>query len=467
MRNYDSIAPLASVKSRAWIVLTALFYMAALYFSYHFYLSPKWGYFGFSYQPWTLDDAIFAVGMTVWSGLLIPTGLNYASSLIVTLLYIVVYIPAVIVMLSLDVNGIEVYGEILIALGIGFGMICLGARSPAIFSWPRIRISWMSIVISMLIAWAACLLILFYYYGSSMKFVGMDEIYIQRFASREISAPGLGYVRSFFINVFCTFFMAYGLISRYWYWFILGAIGCLLMYMITAEKSMFIFPFAFLGLNFILRQDSVVYKQTWFTLGLFGCVVVLCTVMYDQGASWGWLATLFVFRVLAIPGLMLPMYYDLFSAEGFTWWSHVKGISQFVPAPENFVNDPTWPFLGLIVGERMFGKAGVNGNANLWAGDGIAAAGAFGIVAISLLLAVWLHTINESTRQWNKNFTILALFPYTLSLMNGHFFTGLLSFGGFAWIAFFALIDCRRDCPMGLHVRNDTEVIANQTDKEQ
>lgn len=450
MINGDLESRMTSVTSRILIVLTALFYMAALYFSYHYYLSQKWGYFGFSYRSWALEDAVFAVGMTVWSGLLIPTGLNYSSSLIVTLLYIVVYVPAVVVILSLDVNGIDVYGEILVALGLGFGVMCLGARSPAILSWPRIRIPWISVVVGMLIAWTVCLCILFYYYGSKMSFVGLEDIYVQRFVSHDVSISGLSYVKSFFINIFCTFFMAYGLVSRNWYWFILGAIGCMVVYMIAAEKSAFLFPFAFLGLNFILKQGAVFFKQTWFMLGVFGCMVVLCTLMQNQGDGWGWLASLFVFRELAIPGLMLPLYYDLFSIEGFTWWSHVKGFSQIVPPPENFVNDPTWPVLGLMIGERVFGIVGLNGNANFWAGDGIAAAGAFGVVVISLLLSVWLLTINETTRYWNKQFTILALLPFTLALTNGHFFTGLLSFGGFAWVAFFALIDCSRDCPMML-----------------
>ncbi len=435
------------MKTRIWIVFSALFYMAAMYFSYHYYLSPSWEYFGFTYRPWTLGDVVFAVALTVWSGLLLPTAFNYASSLIVTLLFIVVYIPAVVVTLSLDTNSVEVYGEILIALGVGFGMICLGARSPTICVWPRIRVSWSLFIITMLVAWVICILILFYYYGSSMRFVGFDDIYTQRFATRDISAPGVSYVKSFFINVNCSFFMAYGLVARQWGWFFLGALGCLVMYLIIAAKFAFVLPFAFLGLDFILRRESGIFKQTKVLVGFFGVAVVLCVVMYNQGYGWKLMAALFVFRTLAIPGLTLSMYYDLFSVEGYTWWSHVKGISLVVPAPEAFLNDPTWPILGLMIGERIYGNADLNGNANLWAGDGIAAAGAFGIIVISLLLSIWLVIINDSTRRWNNHFVILAIFPYAISLTNMHFFTGLLSFGGFAWIALFAFIDCGYDWP--------------------
>lgn len=437
---------------RIYLILAALLYLAALYFSYDKYMSIYWEYFGFTYEAWDLADLIFATSLTLLGCILAPVSLNWASSLIVTLLFIVVYMPTVVVTLSLDVDGIYKYGELLVALGVGFGVINYSSRANVKFNWTRIYIPWVLFLSIMLIIWLCCVLVLVYYYSSSIRFVGFDDIYTQRFLARNTDVPvAIAYVKSLFINIVCAFFMSLGIVCNKWRFFFLGASGCILMYMIVAAKFAFALPFAFLILGYMLKLKSHYQRKTWFLVVMFGFFVIVSTVMVDLGYLWRLIASLLICRTLAIPGLMLSVYYDLFSIEGFTWWSHVKGFSLLVTAPDNFINDPIWPYLGLIIGDRVYGNVNLNGNANFWAGDGVAAAGAVGILVISVLVAIWLRFLNESSRHWNSKFVILSILPFAVSLTNMNFFTSILSFGGIIWMAFFSIIGVGVDWPKELN----------------
>jgi hypothetical protein len=93
--------------------------------------------------------------------------------------------------------------------------------------------------------------------------------------------------------------------------------------------------------------------------------------------------------------------------------------------------------LGYIIGDRLYANPANNVNANLFSGDGVAAAGALGVLLIGLLLAIWLVLLDRSSVRWNRQFALLVTLPIGLSLTNGHFTTTLLSFGGLFWVVIF------------------------------
>jgi hypothetical protein len=125
--------------------------------------------------------------------------------------------------------------------------------------------------------------------------------------------------------------------------------------------------------------------------------------------------------------------------EGFTFWSHVRGLDLVVPVPASFVGDPAWPALGRVMGDRVYGSADVNANANLFSGDGVAAAGAVGVMVMGILFTAWIVMIDRVSARWDRRFALLVIVPVALSLTNGHFFTTLMSFGGLFWLGVFAL----------------------------
>lgn len=429
-----------------------LLYMYSLLYAYENYLYIVWEYFGFSYARWGGVEHGCAIALVGFGALLLPVGLVSATSNVLILLYLVAYVPGIVVTLSVKDGAIADYGAMLIALCVGFSLACLSVGRVSrrfAFGW---GVRWDRVVFSFYCFWGFSVVALYFAYGGIMTFSGFDDIYTQRLLSRAESNPLVAYIQSTFVNFVCAFFMAAGLVCKKKIWFLLGVVGCVFVYSISAGKTVIATPLVFLIVNAILKREKIFSVWALCLLFFFSFIIFLSVENFETSDSMFVVSTLLVFRTLAIPGLTFSQYYDVFSRDGFTWWSHVKGVSFFVAPPPAFAHDPAWPGLGLVVGERIYGNADINVNANLWSGDGVAAAGVLGVLFISVLLALYLRFLERACLGWNSRFVILCLLPFSLSITNVGLFTCLLSFGGIVWAVFFGAIKIRPDWPKTLGV---------------
>jgi len=216
------------------------------------------------------------------------------------------------------------------------------------------------------------------------------------------------------------------------------------MYMINAQKVALILPVAVTAIYLLLSSRIPLFRTSVFHLMLlvFGVATLLSL---EKGSPMVDFAVAFlVFRTIAVPALTLSQYNDLFSEYGYTLWSHVKGINLLITAPTELAWNPSWPGLGYVVGDLVYGDASHNVNANLFASDGAAAAGSLGILAIGCVLFVWIYLLDRFARHWDPRFTIPMVFPCAFSLTNGPLLTSLLSFGGLFWLVLFALYRNKR-----------------------
>lgn len=209
------------------------------------------------------------------------------------------------------------------------------------------------------------------------------------------------------------------------------------MYMITAQRTVILLPVVIIAMHFLLRGRRWFFRSSAFALLFLSACVAASAFYYEESLVASFLSQFLVFRTLGLPGLTFSQYFDLFSVDGFTWWSHVRGLDFLVTVPWSFASDPLWPGLGYIIGDRVYDNVANNANANLFSGDGVAAAGAFGVLVIGMVLAGWLALLDRATRGWDRRFVILVMVPLGLSLTNGHFFTTMLSFGGLFWLLVF------------------------------
>jgi hypothetical protein len=153
-----------------------------------------------------------------------------------------------------------------------------------------------------------------------------------------------------------------------------------------------------------------------------------------------YIADVILLRAMAIPGGTFVQYFDLFYAEGFTYWSSVTGVGVLVDAPAAFAADPAWPQLGVIVGREYFPwAAGLNHSASLFSGEGAAAAGALGVVVIGAVLATFLKIFDMAARNWAPQFVLVSIAPIAMALSNAHLSTVLVSFGGGFWLVLLGL----------------------------
>src|SRR5690606_23620787 len=113
--------------------------------------------------------------------------------------------------------------------------------------------------------WILCCAILVANYRSIMVFAGLSEIYEQRAAGAATSL-GMGYVQTYFANVLSAALIAIGLTkSRLWL-VALGCAGCVIMYMINAQRTVILLPIAIIALYVALSRKSNIMQTTSFLM---------------------------------------------------------------------------------------------------------------------------------------------------------------------------------------------------------
>lgn len=419
---------------RISLIISVWIYTFSIVYAYLNYLNPVWGYYGFTYSSSNQAQYILIFGLATYSALLMPIYIASASSIVLLLMFLVVYIPAVVITCMLKVAWIGQYFLPVMTFGIVFPLISFFIKQPKALNG-ILRVPGRAFERVILIIWTICILILLVVYFPVMKFSGLDDVYAQRAAA----AGGgifISYIKSYMSSVLSPALIAFGLLTSRKYLYIFGVIGCLVMYMIAAQRTVFLIPVVMTFLYYFLTAKSKFLKTTSLPLIIFSVLIIISTSFYEKSFFANLIATYFVFRTIALPGLSFSIYNDLFGGGGYTWWTHVKGVSLFIDPPLLFSSNKNWPDLGFIVGDFVYDSVGSNYNANLFSGDGLAAAGAFGIIVISIIFGVWLKILDYSMRNWSSVFAILIVFPIGNSLTNGHFFTAMISFGGMFWIIY-------------------------------
>jgi hypothetical protein len=422
--------------ARFWLVISSWVYVLAFHFAYVNYLMIEWAYWGFTYRPLETTEIVLMGFLVTLGAVLMPTMLTRGSSIVLLLLYQMVYLPIVVVTLSLDKDRVEIYGKALAALAIAFGIACIAARRKnRIVSTPT-RTSDRIFTDLVIVIWAICFATLTVTYWSVINFAGLSEVYEQRVLGAAPNAL-IAYMQTYLGFVFSPALMTIGLTKKKVWPVLLGLAGCLLMYAIAAQRTVFLLPAGLLALHFLLQRNNPIFRSTALPTLLIAAAVFLSACFWNQSELASLVCTYLTGRTIAVPGLTFSQYHDLFNSDGFTWWSHVRGIGDFVAPPKSFLDDALWPRLGNIVGARVYKSPELNVNANLYSSDGLAAAGSLGVVVIGLLFAIWLRLIDRVSAEWDRNFVVLTMFPIGLAITNVQFSTMLLSFGGLFWLLFF------------------------------
>lgn len=425
-----------AIQRRVLAIASSLLYAAALLFAYRTYLHPVWGYYGFAFsEPSAQTILISCVGVVITSSVL-PTSLNRPSSVILLFLYAIVYIPSLVVTACLSDDSISKHSGILTSLTIAIAFSALFSRlrtSSTQFSTGQPS---RTLLLTLVTAWILIVLLNVATYHSIMSFATIETMYEQREAGASKNAL-TAYAQSLFSSVFSPALFSIGLIYRNSIFVLMGIIGSLIVYSITAQKTILLLPVV-IYLFYRLQSSQVRLINNISTpLLILAFTTYISALFHESSVFAGLLAAMLVFRTIAIPGLTFSQYHDFFVDHGFTWWSHVKGFSLLIPAPNALAQNDLWPALGYLVGEHVYGREDLNANANLFSGDGVAAAGWLGVLVIGLVFSLWLRLLDQISSKWDARYASLAILPFAISLTNGHFFTSLLSFGGVAWLVLF------------------------------
>jgi oligosaccharide repeat unit polymerase len=425
---------------RLYIFISSILFILCMNYVHEYYLMPIQEIWGFSYNDIGINSWIFILTSVFFISMTMPIKIMRPSGLVMTVLYILVLLPTLEITMASKTVSMELYGPGLAALVIGF---CIMGACVSLnhyknnHSVSKIEINGRSVYLLFFIY-----LILFFFILVSFKdvinFVGLDKIYEQRELGKS-SNPFEAYAQTYLAYVFSPAIYAIGLTRKNYFFIFCGLSGFLLMFGVTAERTIFMLPLAMYMVYKLV--DYELYKKTitgWliFLISLFTVVII---AFREESEIFDLISIYFVYRVVSVPGSMFWQYADVFSRYGYTYWSNVGGLNLFIDKPNSFSHIPSWPQLGHIVAREILNVES-NSNANLFAYDGLAGFGPYGVIAISLLLGTWLVSLDYVSEHFEPKFVLTVTFPMAFSLTNGSFFTLLLTFGGLFWLIYFFII---------------------------
>lgn len=270
-------------------------------------------------------------------------------------------------------------------------------------------------------------------YRQHMRLVSFEDVYDLRFESTDIDkGTFVNYLTTWLSYCFLPFYFARGVLRKTPIDIGIGLVGSLLIYAAMGSKAAILMGFIIYGLHLLFGSGKNFLFRLLVALSVG--VILIVSLLPDEGPLL-WVKSILLLRVLGTSGWTMSTYYDYFTTNGFTFYTHIGPINAMTGA---------YPYgeysLGQVIGLRYSGSAEANFNANFWASDAFAALGIAGVPVVTAILCAVFFTINRSAKGYSTQFVVLWLSGFWLALLNLPLSVALLSGGGLMtvlllWIA--------------------------------
>jgi hypothetical protein len=417
---------------RFWLVIGIATFSGLFQWVYISWLSPVWGYFGFSYHCPDIEYNILANALSIIPSIWMPVALKRPSQLIYWILYVVVYIPSMFVPLFTALQPVSSIALFMLTLFLGHTLIGISYFIPLLkYRFKhlpnKIFVTLLSIVLIALTSWVLVI------FKGQMRLVSFDKIYSEmRFTAIEaMEGSSVNYAIMWLSGLINPFLMSWGLTYKNKYVLAAGALGQVLLYSTAGSKGV-LMSGIFIFIFYIILK----FKRPLFGLWLtWGCALLLLMLNLINIAAGSVLviSTLVFMRTFGMTGLLSGLYFDFFQSHPLTYFSHVNIISKLVDYP--YQHD-----IGHELGYYYFNKYELNANAHFWVTDGIAGGGLLGVLIVSILCAGVFWLLDSAARGHNIMFVTLLVSYSAINLGNTSLFITLNSGGlGFSIILLYLL----------------------------
>ncbi len=393
-------SPTMFISLRLQLLAAVALYIGLLHIAYLYLTVPYFSYVGMYYSP-------ISEGAVVWSWLIallpvvwLPLKFQRPSLVVYYFLYTFVIIPACIVPAYTGTLSIENLTQMQIALVVCFALLGLVYLLPLSYL-PRVHLSKMWFLILVMLFSCASYVTIVHFVGFSFRFPDPSDPYAVRGDYNElmgnINSKWLGYCTNWQSFVINPFFVAYGFLSRKYYLLAIGAAGQLAIYALGGLKTV-LFSLLLTVILLVMQRCRHFGLTFLWGMALFVGVCMVCD-RFLLHTSLG-LTSLFVRRLVFIPGQLTGMFFDFFSHNRFALLGHsvLKGLVNYPYSLEP-------PYL---IGETYFSNDRMAADANLW-GDGFANFGYFGMLGATLLLGCWLWLVDSSGIDRNGRLIMLMV----------------------------------------------------------
>lgn len=406
---------------RALLVCTlALLYGMAFHNAYASYINPVYEYGHYYYFPASFPQTAATYALLVLPCLFFRWT-QAPSACGIALFYALCYVPTELIMLFNWNRSAEELLLVQACLAASMSVIMAFSASgwrPAAQPIPPARIKPVMAVLMVI-----SLSLLVWTYRDHMRFVGFDDVYDLRFETNELdTGPLVDYFVSWLSYCFLPYYLARGIIDKRMRDVLLAITAALLIYMSTGAKAMILMPPIMLIMHGLLNARERLLPML---LAVLTAALLFVTEFLPDDGIGFWVKFVFLLRTMCAGGWANFVYYDYFTQNGLTYYSHIGVVNNLTGA---------YPYgkysLGQTIGIEYSGSELANYNANFWASDGFAALGLVGIPVVTVAVLAMFYIINRISSRYSAHFVALWLSGFWLGLLNLPLTTALVSAGG-------------------------------------
>jgi len=392
-------------------------YVAFLIVSYIWLVSPYYFYLGMVNLSVADGSLTVAVALAWLPALAMPLKLERPYHLAVWLIYLLTYVPSQILPHFVLGDGWSIL-PLNLAIAGGMAILLAGERiSPIRIPRPELSEGW---YVLLLAAGAAVLLgISVAAFGIRAEVPSITDVTGVRDDYRDevgASSPMVAYAVAWAGRVVLPVAIAIGI----WWgrWWLVGAalVGELYIYSVTGFRSLILSVGLVVGIILLVRLIRAHWGALLPIIAAAGIMVASIPALIGMRLP----LSLFVRRLLDVPGQLTGYYFDYFSTQQPYLLSH-SVLGWLFEQPQ--VAEPP-----RAIGLEYFHDPRVNANGNLWA-DGMANFGLPGILLISVIAVGVLVAMDAASRGRPLGLAAAILGATLISLTNSGLLTSLGTHG--------------------------------------
>lgn len=407
--------------ARIWVTILLVLYLATIAYMYKQVFAPLYAYLGMVIGNHDLSILLISCSLALIPGFFLSLRIERPSTFILWLLYLLVLIPGAIVPMIALVHPWDYLPYVLAMVG-SFLLMTL-VPSLKLIRIPRPKIDHDLLLVCIVVITLAIDLLAVFKLGfhgwsitSLASFYEVRETYAKNLKN---SSHLFAYIFSWLDHCLHPFLIAVGLYQRRRMLVATGIAGQLILVSVSGFKTtllaipIILGVYAFVKYGFLKRITPVLLS-----------LVALCWISWLLDVTIvgsPWYSSIMVRRGLLLPGFLSGAYFDFFSQHGLLYYS--QGIlSSVTPV---ILRDP----VARVIAANYLHSNGASANANFWA-DAFANFGYIGMVAISLLFALYLWVLDSVALGLPKAFVLAFVLVALLPVVNSSLLTGLLTHGG-------------------------------------
>ncbi|MBD3652398.1 hypothetical protein [Kangiella sp.] len=410
---------------RLVFIVSILVYCLSLYYAYSSVAVKNFHYFGYGDGAPSFVDLVSIIIYGLIPAIIIPLNNARPSSYIVMIIYLIIYLPSLII---INDSGITLYIEkraLSFILFLSFIINVIATRIP-LLNVSKIRLN-LSLNVYDLVSAVAVLLffVVVIYLSQNFSIIGLSDIYEKRDALHDIELGKAAYLPVWLSNFFAPILIARAIIKKRRLLLIFGFVIYLFLFFTIGAKLYLLAPgyfvLSYLYLKYLPTKFPVL--PILFSGMLLFPIIIHLSQLQDLAFLYEGIISM---RVFLVQGLSPLIYSDYFFNHEFTYFSHVSVINEFVTYPYN-------QKIPLVL-DDYYGLG--NFNAPYYVSDGLASAGYIGMLSMALVFSSFFYIFDCLAKGHDGKMVILSISVFVVSLSNSSLPTSITTFGG----AFFVIL---------------------------